>query len=43
MWVHGYYCAGIDNKTCKQVYFGMRLVYGGGGLGLDGGKRSRVC
>ena len=21
----------------------MRLVYGGGGLGLDGGTRSRVC
>ena len=30
-------------QTCKQLYFGMRLVYGGGGLGLDGGKRSRVC
>jgi len=30
-------------KTCKQLYFGMRLVYGGGGLGLDGGTRSRVC
>ena len=29
--------------TCKQLYFGMRLVYGGGGLGLDGGTRSRVC
>jgi hypothetical protein len=23
-------------QTCKQLYFGMRLVYGGGGLGLDG-------
>ena len=31
----------IDWKqTCKQLYFGMRLVYGGGGLGLDGGTRS---
>ena len=30
-------------QTCKQLYFGMRLVYGGGGLGLDGGTRSRVC
>jgi len=33
----------IDNKTCKQLYFCMRLVYGGGGLGLDGGTRSCVC
>ena len=30
-------------QTCKQLYFGLRLVYGGGGLGLDGGTRSRVC
>ena len=30
-------------QTCKQLYFGMRLVYGGGGLGLDRGTRSRVC
>jgi len=30
-------------QTCKQLYFGMRLVYGGGGLGLDVGKRYRVC
>ena len=30
-------------QTCKQLYFGMCLVYGGGGLGLDGGTRSRVC
>ena len=30
-------------QTCKQLYFGMRFVYGGGGLGLDGGTRSRVC
>ena len=30
-------------QTCKQLYFGMRLVYHGGGLGLDGGTRSRVC
>ena len=30
-------------QTCKQLYFGVRLVYGGGGLGLDGGTRSRVC
>ena len=30
-------------QTCKQLYFGMRLVYGGGGLGFDGGTRSRVC
>jgi len=29
-------------QTCKQLYFGMRLVYDGGGLGLDGGTRS-VC
>ena len=28
--------------TCKQLHFGVRLVYGGGGLGLDGGTRSRV-
>ena len=28
--------------TCKQLYFGVRLVYGGGGLGLDGGTRSGV-
>ena len=32
-----------QQQTCKQLYFGMRLVYGGGGLGLDGGTRSRVC
>jgi len=30
-------------QTCKQLYFGMCLVYCGGGLGLDGGTRSRVC
>jgi hypothetical protein len=30
-------------QTCKQLYFGVRFVYGGGGLGLDGGTRSRVC
>jgi hypothetical protein len=30
-------------QTCKQLYFAMRLVYGGGGLGLDRGTRSRVC
>jgi len=30
-------------QTCKQLYFGMRLVYAGGGLGLNGGTRSRVC
>jgi hypothetical protein len=30
-------------QTCKQLYFCMRPVYGGGGLGLDGGTRSRVC
>ena len=30
-------------QTCKLLYFGMRLVCGGGGLGLDGGTRSRVC
>ena len=30
-------------QTCKQLYFGMRRVYGGGGLGLDGGTRSGVC
>ena len=30
-------------QTCKQLHFGMRLVYGGGRLGLDGGMRSRVC
>ena len=30
-------------QTCKQLYFGLRLVYGGGGLGLDGVTRSRVC
>ena len=30
-------------QNCKQLYFGMRLMYGGGGLGLDGGTRSRVC
>ena len=30
-------------QTCKQLYFGMCLVYGLGGLGLDGGTRSRVC
>ena len=30
-------------QTCKQLYFGMRLVYGRGGLWLDGGTRSRVC
>ena len=30
-------------QTCKQLYIGMRLVYGGGGLGVDGGMRSRVC
>ena len=30
-------------QTCKQLCFGMRLVYGGGGLGLDAGTRSRVC
>ena len=30
-------------QTCQQLYFGMRLVYGGGGLGLDGGTRSGVC
>ena len=31
-------------QTCKQLYFDMRLVYGGGGLGLDVdvGTRSRV-
>ena len=27
----------IDNKTCKQLYFGMRLVYGGGGVGVGWG------
>ena len=26
-------------QTCKQLYFGMRLVYGGGVLGLDGGAQ----
>ena len=37
-------CMGtIVPATCKQLYFGMRLVYGGGGLGLDRGTRSRVC
>jgi hypothetical protein len=37
-------CMGtIVPATCKQLYFGMCLVYGGGGLGLDGGTRSRVC
>jgi len=30
-------------QTCKQLYFGMRLVYGRRGLGLDGGTRSHVC
>ena len=30
-------------QICKQLYFGMRLVYGGGGLELGGGTRSRVC
>ena len=30
-------------QTCKQLYFGMRFVCGGGGLGLDGGTRSCVC
>jgi hypothetical protein len=30
-------------QTCKQLYFGMCLVCGGGGLGLDGGTSSRVC
>ena len=30
-------------QTYKQLYFGVHLVYGGGGLGLDGGTRSRVC
>jgi len=30
-------------QTCKQLYFGVRLVYGGEGLGLDGGTRSCVC
>ena len=30
-------------KACKQLYFGIRLVYGGGGLGLDGGTRFCVC
>jgi hypothetical protein len=30
-------------QICKQLYFGMRFVYAGGGLGLDGGTRSRVC
>ena len=30
-------------QTCKQLYFGMRLMCGGGGLGLDGGTRSGVC
>ena len=30
-------------QNCKQLYFGMRLVYGGGGLGSDGGTRSCVC
>jgi len=29
-------------QTCKQLYFGMHLVYGAGGLGLDGGTRSCV-
>ena len=29
-------------QTCKQLYIGMRLVYGGGGLGLDG-VRDLVC
>ena len=34
----------IDGQqTCKQLYFGTRLVYGGGGLGLVGGTKSRVC
>jgi len=34
----------IDRQqTCKQLYFGMRFVYGGGGLGLDGCTRCRVC
>ena len=51
--VYGYYCAvygyylrcmgTIVPATCKQLYFGMRLVYGGGWLGLDGGTRSCVC
>jgi len=30
-------------QTCKQLYFGMHLVFGEGGLGLDGGTSSRVC
>ena len=30
-------------QTFKQLYFGMRLLYDGGGLGLDGGTRPRVC
>jgi hypothetical protein len=30
-------------QTCKQLYFGRRIVKGGGGLGLGGGTRSRVC
>jgi hypothetical protein len=30
-------------QICKKLYFGMRLVYGGLGLGLDGGTRYRVC
>ena len=34
----------IDRQqTCKQLYFGMRLEYGGRGLGLDGDTRSHVC
>jgi len=35
-------CMGtIVPATCKQLYFGMHLVYGGGALGLDGG--TRIC
>jgi hypothetical protein len=30
-------------QTCKQLYFDIRLVYGGGGLGLEWGTRSHVC
>ena len=30
-------------QTCKQLYFGIHFVYGGGVLGLDGGTRSCVC
>ena len=46
MWVHGYLHVSalmalfrlIDwQQTCKQLYFGMRLVYGGEGVGVGWG------